>query len=715
MSFLDKNNSEYLSARLTQKGRNAIAKGDFVITNFAIGDSEFVYTDPFSGITSSVTTGSTHQTVFAPLDKDVQVKYPFKMDSVELSGTTIYGVPVQAAEVEIVRNEMGAAGFVGQWESTGASVTGVTNDVTFTQLSGTTQIVVTKTTGTTYGDCDTVTLVFDNISGTTQTITGNTNSFVYKLISVSGLTSTTELLTLDRELPNLSALTGTPYLICNNCDVEFPYSSDIDNTCVITGTTNHTVPYIPELPASDARHNPWTLNVVWEQKPIGFDVSVADESLSGFTSNKYISTKELLGYSSTGQTFTDYSGTTISKPTSYLNSFDEVIEVLPEEQKCIAIIHYSEVGDIVNDPDRFFKYDDYISDDVSETNTITLNRNDVEISDNEFFEVYIPFLQYHRNTGSTIGAIFYMVGGEYGYKYMVSAKNDRMKIKYRDLSDEQGYKVGKVFVDKKIIVFDDQEIVATLDLKSNRKYTLPAPKLGLTPSNDGNYALSGTTNTMWVTYAFGYSTDRKLSGLPCNYFGKIQGTSTASNVTFKFDNEFSNMKTTVAGVKTGFIANEFHILAQVTTTGDLPSPNDWVKMDFTTTLNGAGLINPSTLTGTTFTIDFDAFDTYSTAFDLTDHLDDDFTTSGTAQFGEEQPFPGSVRLVRASDIETMKFLVNLPTGKFSSSQNPTYSSGNAKITEVALLNSNKEALVIAKTAKPITRSGTQVFAVKLDF
>jgi len=713
MSFLDKNNSEYLSARLTQKGRNAIAKGNFVITNFAIGDSEFVYTDPFSGITSSVTTGSTHQSVFAPLDKDTQVKYPFKMDSVELSGTTIYGVPVQAAETEIVRNEMGAAGFVGQWESTGANVTGLTNDVTFSQISGTTQIVVTKTSGTTYGDCDTVTLVFDNISGTTQTITGNTSSFVYKLISVSGLTSTTDLLTLDRELPNLTGLTGTPYLICNNCDVEFPFSADINNTGLTVN--GETVPYIPELPASEAQHNPWKLNIVWEQKPVGFDVSVADESLSSFASNKFISAKELLGYSSTGQTFTDYSGATISKATSYLNSFDEEIEVSPEEQKCVAIIHYSEVGDIVNDPDRFFKYDDYISDNTSTTDTITYDRNDNEISDNEFFEVYIPFLQYHRNTGSTIGAMFYMVGGENGYKYVVSSKNDRMKIKYRDLIDEQGYKVGKVFVDKKVIVFDDQEIVAALDVKSNRRHTLPAPKLGLTPSNDGNYALSGTTNTMWVTYAFGYSNDKKLSGLPCNYFSKIQGSSVASNVTFKFDNEFSNMKPLFVGVKTGYIANQFHILAQVTTTGDLPSPNDWVKMDYTPILNAYGLIDSHTLTGTTFTIDFDAFDTYSSPFDLTDHMDDDFTSSGTAQFGEEQPFPGSIRLVRATDIEVMKFLVNLPSGKFTASQNPTYSSGNGKITEVALLNSNKEALVIAKTAKPITRTGTQVFAVKLDF
>ena len=51
MSFLSNNNSEFLSARITQKGRNSIAKGNFVISYFQIGDSEFDYTTPFTGLT----------------------------------------------------------------------------------------------------------------------------------------------------------------------------------------------------------------------------------------------------------------------------------------------------------------------------------------------------------------------------------------------------------------------------------------------------------------------------------------------------------------------------------------------------------------------------------------------------------------------------------------------------------------------------------------
>ena len=61
-------------------------------------------------------------------------------------------------------------------------------------------------------------------------------------------------------------------------------------------------------------------------------------------------------------------------------------------------------------------------------------------------------------------------------------------------------------------------------------------------------------------------------------------------------------------------------------------------------------------------------------------------------------------------------MVNLPSTQFTQTQNPTYTTGQNKIiTEVALLNQNKEPLVMAKTAKPIIRTGNQVFSVKLDF
>jgi hypothetical protein len=70
----------------------------------------------------------------------------------------------------------------------------------------------------------------------------------------------------------------------------------------------------------------------------------------------------------------------------------------------------------------------------------------------------------------------------------------------------------------------------------------------------------------------------------------------------------------------------------------------------------------------------------------------------------------------------MNFVINLPAGKFETSQNPTKynpdgteKSGYKYITEVALLNSNKETMVTGKFSAPTKRDAIQVFNVKLDF
>lgn len=693
MSFLNSNNSEYLSARITNRGRKAIANGNFNIQYFQIGDSEYDYN------LSSLTGSTNHQKVFAPFDYDGGVKYPFGLDT---TVSTTYGSPISNNLTITLRNEMGAAGFVSKYSTT-PTVKATTQQVAFSKISGTTSLVVP--TGITFNECEYVTLAFESLSGTT--ITGKTNSLIYKVLSVSGNT-----LTLDRNVPNLTGLTGNAQVVCNK------FSNETSS-----GNLIYPIDYTQQL-------NSWRLNTVWTDKPIGADNNGADENLNGYTGNRYASVKNLLGYTKTGQTFTNLSGGTITG-TTFKNSFDELIVVSPSEQRCVAILHYSELGDISVDPERFFKYDDYISALTGTSGTSISLFGDLEVSDrdynksdNAYFEIYIPFIYYHRNTGTTFGALFTMDTTDY---YVKSSINSRHQIKFRYLVDEQNNKVGKVFVNNKIIVFDDQELVAMLDYRSNRRYTLPSPKLGLA-SHDGLAAqsmLSTTGQTAWVTYMFENTSGNTLNSLPCNYFNKILSTGTPSQITMKFSgNSFSNMVTSLTGVTDGFVVNKFYALVQ---TGATPSPSAWRKIDLTSQITGytSGYINPTGLTGVSFTINYTSFNSAST-FDLEDHMSGVTTnylgTSGATdfnvtlpQFGDEQPFPGSVRLVRATDIEQMGMMINLPSTQFTTSQNPTYVSGDKMITEVALLDSNKEALVVAKTPTPVKRSGTQVFAVKLDF
>lgn len=706
MSFLNVNNSESLSARITQKGRNAIAKGNFNIEYFQIGDSEFDYTSPFNQFTGGTIGG---QKVMSPFDKDSGVKYPYKLDS--SSTSTTYGVPVENSSTETIRNVMGPAGFVSEFnefdiiQATGSTIQCETQTIPISSLSGLTSITVL--TGSTFENCDFITIIFDEL-GVNSTITDNNNSLVYKITGITGNT-----LYLDRKTPNLSSLTGNVEVICNKCEIEFPVAAAVSPSC------------LPNPIDPSSQQNPWTLNVVWGQKPIGADVSGTDESLKGYESNLFVSTKELLGYTSTGQTFTNLTGGTISKPTSFVNSYGEQIEVTPEEQRCIAIIHYSELGDLVNDPERFYKYDDYISYKTGITGSdISLvdDRDGNPISDTEYFEVYIPFIYYHRNTGTTYGAVFKMDSTDY---YVKSTKNATHELLFRYLIDEQGNKVGKVFPKNKIVVFDDQELVAVLDYRSNRRYTLGAPKVGLTPSDDAaaNSLLSGTTGqTLWVTYMFSDTlTGSSLNSLPSNYFVKIDSTTTPSSATVKFTGTtFQYLNSTLNGFKTGFVAKKFFILAQITNYGDTPTSDTWKIMEFTTDAggNGSTFLDKTNLTGVTFTITYSDYNGAS-LFDLETYMSDtDYLLSepsSSPQFGDEQPFPGSVRLVRASDIEQLNFLVNLPSTQFTETQNPTYTSGDKRITEVVLLDSNKETLIVAKTSSPVKRTGTQVFSVKLDF
>jgi hypothetical protein len=708
MSFLDSNSSEYLSARITKKGRNAIAKGDFDISYFLIGDSEFDYNSPFNNLTGSTTTTG-YQNIFAPLDGDSNVKYPFVLSD----GATIYGLPMNNNQTTTLRNAIGPAGFISNnIPVTGATIecfTGQTATIDFSSLTGTDLITVTKPADSTFINCEYISLVLGGIdeSLTKDTITGRTNSLVYKILGVTGSTTgTTQTIQLDRPTPVLSIIpSGHANVICNNCDVEFG-TTDVDNTQCI-----------PQLPDNDAQHNPWTVNLVYSRSPIGIsETDLSIRSLSGYTSNKYIGVKEFLGYSSTGQTFTDSTGNILSNPISYVNSYEQEIIIDSTEQRAIAIIHYSEVGDIVNDPDRFFKYDDYISHSTGTTNTVATNFSGGTVSDTDYFEVYIPFLQYHRNSGSTIGAVFYMGNSD---KYLVSSINTNMSLKYRDLVDEYDNKVGKVFVTKKIVVIDDSEIVTVLDYKSNRRHTLPAPKLSLIPPTGATQLISGTTSEVNITYVLEYTGDTKLNNLPCSYLSKIEGTSNPSNLTFSFGNQFTFLQTSTSGLKDGFIANKFYALVQTgATTGNTVNMN-WKKIDMTTLAGGDGssLLTSTNLTGKTFTITKEMYDSAST-FNLQTHfssLSMTFTGNTSPYFGDEQPFAGSVKLVRAYDIEEMNFMVNLPSGNFSTSQNPTCQSCTPMITEVALLNSKKDTMVIAKTSKPIKREGTQVFAIRLDF
>lgn len=689
MSYLQENNSANLAARITYKGRKNIAQGHFNISYFQIGDSEYDYGfSEFDGITQPA------QKILTPLDKDSQVKYPYKVSDSTVTGTT-YGMPILASLTETITNNVGPAGYVSEFveydsitpDGTTVICTGVTIDSS--ALSGSTFLNVPNGNVFQPGN-GFITLHFNTLTGINAIIKPATvsglasTSLVYHLVGITGNT-----LQVDRDLPDLSLYPGTTFTIMTN-DCTFPGIVACNESVVVT-----------------EQQDPWNLSIVWSQNPAGLDPNSAsiDEKLSGYTSNAYASSKEYFGYNT-------LSGQTPNDSTTIMNSFGVPIIVPPEEQHCIAIIHYSKASDIMIDPWLTFKYEDYI---------------DHTTDGEEYFEIYIPFLQYERNTGTTIGARFFMDSVDY---YINSSAVDTRlnQMKYRYLIDEQGVHVGKIFVNHKIIIIDDQELVATLDPKSNRRYTLPIPAISIIPidvkcetyNGATEPLLAGTGDTVFVTYVLQYlsGTTLGLDGLACNYYNKISGNTMPNDVTIKFNsNDFKFMKTAedITNISEGYIADTFKILIQKVDTGEQPVPTQWREIDFTAEIPNhtlGNIIDPTNLRDARFIITYEDYNNAS-IYSMWDP--DSYDTETSPEFGDEQPFTGSVKVRRATDMEVMIYMINLPSNNFITTQNPSYVYGLPKrITEVALLDDNKDVMIIAKASSPIVRTGTQVLSIKID-
>ena len=118
------------------------------------------------------------------------------------------------------------------------------------------------------------------------------------------------------------------------------------------------------------------------------------------------------------------------------------------------------------------------------------------------------------------------------------------------------------------------------------------------------------------------------------------------------------------------------------------------------------IIDPENLKNTRFIItheDYNNADIYSKTY------------PDSLKFNGDQPFPGSIKIKRATDMEVMSYMINLPPDDFITTQNPTYYGELPKrITEAALLDENKNVMIIAKASSPIVRIGSQVLSIKID-
>jgi hypothetical protein len=728
MAYIIKNTAGLINTRLTDVGRRNISQGTFNISYFQIGDSEVSYTAvPNYNQTNNnilMPAFNAQNDTGSPQSNKQNIKYPYYVQGA--TGNT-YGIPFMDSNFQQVYNSAGVKGFF----TTGTTLIQTSTAYTMTSsywvdmstLSGQTSMAIEFDSSPT--SClssgtpsinDFVTIVYDGNGGCGDFATNQILTYkIQNMSPVTGTTGSTFTLTLDRSLPtfdNLPVQTNFARLYVYPSGMTELYDFVTPAPYWQTDTLNFESP----CDVSARENTPiWNMNIPWTESPAGL-FSNQYEDYTKFGSVSYIGTKEYLGYN-------EPSGQTDTSEVFYYNSFDEKIVVRPQDQKAIAIIHYTN-----QDIDHVYgeKFSTQPFDPQNPTDDIGLARH---------FKLTIPTLMWHKSTGTTIGQTFFIDPPGYDLCkpfYIKSTKNIDMNdpgIRYYHLwdtnADSNGNlnRIGKVFPDQEIIVIDDEEVIAALSYKSNRNFTLPAPKLSLlTPNicdtnNNSVGLLSNPEQRFWVSYLFESQTG-VTSSLHCNYYSVVQPTSSVTantqNVAVRFGGEFGFLGTNEF---TGYNATSMKIICQMVTGDTRPSPTAWRQIDVTSAMTlSNGFITQVALTGTTFQIGLDDYNS-ATAYQLQNYLDIPLNgQTDLLNFGDEYYFYGNFETDISATIYEMKYLVNLNRNQFTNTSNPTWTQGTKSyITEIGLYDQNYDLIVISKLQSPELRQGIQQFVVKLDF
>ena len=736
MSYINKTTGPLISTILTDAARKKMSQGKFNIAYFQIGDSEVCYGCVDNMIPSQLNVLSPQYNAQnltpVPEKNRHHVKYPLFLDST--SGTT-YGIPYDASFIDNIFNSAAPRGFFtgstastfnfSAYTSSSYTINPNFNVANNTLGSGTTLVISSNSVNPSVSGTVTPGMILTLFStNSISPLSGNAPMFTYVVVGVTGNTSSASTVTIqvDRGLPNFQSMgySGYSNILFYPSGMTELYDSVTPQLYWATNVFN----YETNCDVSQSDVKVWNMNIPWTESPAGvFSNQVLDYNY--YKSTGYTGSKEYFGYNSNG-------GQVDTGSVYFTNSMDQNIVLSPSDQKSIAIIHYTNQA-IDNFYGEKFAQQEY---DSTEPGATGQARN---------FKLSIPWLMWHKNTKATIGETFYTDPSGFTQvdlfqPYYIQSKKDAKfnspGLRYYNLWDTHvngdGYpsRVGKVFPDYKMVIFDDDEIIAALNYKSNRSWTLPAPKVGTIIPNacDGVMGedeglLSANTESVFVTYRFNNSAF--TNSLHCNYYTKVtprllDPTQPTYNIFLKFGSEFPFLVSNTATIPTGYTANQMKVLVQKVSSGTTrPDPTLWKEIDVMSQLSAStlnGNLTVTGLTGTTIQITKDMYDNSST-YNLNNYitLPTPANSGVTLNFGGEYYFYGVIETDIQATIYVMNYLCNLGQTQFLSSTNPTWDGSAPYVSEVALYNDEKELMVVSKIQSPEKRQGIQQYPVKLDF
>jgi hypothetical protein len=533
MAFIDKNEPVVLNVKITSKGRELLSMGNLHFKYFAIGDSEINYNFIQEGINPF------DSKILRPADKNPDLisfitKNAITSDELldEFSTNNQYNeinnIPIVAWEVENTVNgiglfEKGVDEFTFKVTSEYIKQPDLMvnyNDMTTGATGGTVTLFQAPTFGATkenpsVGDYLLIRWKGEDATFDTTGYTININEpapiLIYKIVAVSGDTTTEDIV----------------YPIKVTLDRNIPnFTGDINvGAMVLYGDVTQNVleeystdyaseallTFLQNCQCDTITYPFWKLSIIYAENVAG--IKTDDKNLTQHKTAPYV------GF------------------VNYIQNHSSIYEKL-------GIIHYTNTSPSNVYGEQFNKT----------TPTI-----------------HIPTVIWHKSTGNTIGVTLTAVGE------LKSVTSDNFLIpslntKYYDLADENGNVVGKVFVDLKIFVIEDQELLFAMSYKSNRSWTLPNFNVG---AND-------SITDCPTCQEFVFSTEKTDT----TAFNGNDGTITLLGITGTTSGDFNE---TIIN-NTGVTANTIYVRISGSTSGIV----------FSNTINGK--ITVTGLTADTYTI-----------------------------------------------------------------------------------------------------------------
>lgn len=714
MSYIVKSVSPFVSIKLTSLGRQSLSSGLLNFASWAIGDSELNYVREaiVDANPNDITLSATSQ-VLRPFDNQPNIKYFITPFSASTPFQTITNANLNVIQA-IVNNQAETRGFFSLSGGVYTTLTSTTysswNEIVANNISltGGTILKISGYTNVNIGDW----ILLKVANNTSGTIVPNENTRPLPNLWFQAQSIGVGSVTVDRKLPNYSASTAhTQVIVYRGGEVYNTIATGNttaywdSGTLQFDGSSNVTCNDVPV----------WNMNNVWCESLAGITgLSSTNlyEDYTKFGSFTYLGDKnpyfEYLCQSTATTLSFDCNGPGYSYP-------DDVT-------KSISIIHYT--NNTISNLYGEFLY--------------------VDTTNSKMVQIYVPDLMYSginypTGSGITMGMRFLSSGTT---QYIGTSNLEYIPLIEDVTLIQSGATpnvIGKVFPQLKIIVIDDDEIVAALSYKSNRNWTLPPLAAVISsPSGGTSTGVLGVDKTIYLTYSLENNSGNGLTpSLPCQNYTKLtNSSSSAKDVSFRISETDLlpyMRKIENAGYDgLGFYATKFKLMYQIMDDSvTRPDPGSWKVYDFTTTgltTTVGGTIDPKMLevqtpTSTGFILDT-IKDSGSTTFNLISMLNMAPNNQPTyLQFGDERFFYGNLDTYIGATIYKTIFDIRVSSSQFNTTSNPTMSQDpstnppNIKISEVGIYDNLNNLVCIGKLSTPVALiSGESILIeLSLDF